>query len=1150
MASGAQFAPTAGEPANNEPAPVTLASIELDYLNVKTNYYVGKEFSSEGLVVIANYSDESQRELEASEYTLSYEEGYEFKAQDVGNHLVAVSYENKVAYYPISVERLRVVELEVGGQYKMVYRIGEQFDDSGLVVTAIYNDEDRVEVTDYELRVPSFNTPGEKEIFVTYGGARTSFTVEVREDRWYEVLDEYFEAIGVDFDTTAVFEALAGLSEEVFAEGEISLVQSSSSEYLLVQFPYLNPAASSMAAFFLAYDYALVNPVDVALVEFNYDDFDLDTYSGYFYFEVYSQISESGLYVDMFCDGIDGYSSYGYEDEFRLMFFVQEAVDAPQAAEYFNMAALGPDSIAGVGEEGAQAIDPEDLEEISPYFILSGELDIAERYEAELEELIDVVTYVTNGTDFSQYASYFDLNGLVQSSFDLGVYDVKSYMNALTFSFEYDLGLEIISRPEYDGEDYAEAYAATPDYAIMVYYFVAYDEEYDEYFAEFDFLFTDFAYTTFTDFGMMLPCVEGAGELFLAALNQDELTIHQEWHAMYGDFAVVDDMSLEGTTAWIQVNDYPVADYNLKQNYLNISMFEESALYETKNLITILNYLMLPYLGFAQTVLPDFSEAFEYTMFQSSEDGMQYVFQIFDNHDPYYDPMYDEDESYDNDAIEDLVLAYFENNELWEMDYSQYESSGYIAYSKEAIELLPGQPKVQLEVIFYSYNYMFVLGVLVVPAASQIPVAEVNLAVGEKYGVESGAVEALALADLATLLNGERFVIEDGQTAEGAQTFTFTSENMSEDAYYALMDWAELLLADESWKCNKGSIPSYCTSELVFTHESGLVVRMYYDYGIDWSTWSYYFFGYVTIELADPAGGDPEEQLSFNETLELYAEEGGVDLERLDVLPFAALDELTGVTMEVTVNTSDMTSYPCAVIDLNLNDNATEEEVTAYGAALWGLVEAILADREENPDKYYGVTNYNDDGYDTPIEGTEHTIYFSARIDDGTGLDYDIVITMYLSQEYGARLRVILYGEYEPAPVPAVAGTLESYFEDHLDAWAEIFEVEDDLSFAGNASDLTFEFEELDLEEWGIYGNTLVLSTTAATGYQIDYLLAYLDAALQASGLEYYGELDEGVIGYLYQNEDGVIFQAIVSYQYNQNTGLYTVVLEFYSWLD
>ena len=850
MANGAQFAPTAGEPANNEPAPVTLASIELDYLNVKTNYYVGKEFSSEGLVVIANYSDESQRELEASEYTLSYEEGYEFKAQDVGNHLVAVSYENKVAYYPISVERLRVVELEVGGQYKMVYRIGEQFDDSGLVVTAIYNDEERVEVTDYELRVPSFNTPGEKEIYVTYDGARTSFTVEVREDRWYEVLDEYFEALELDYKATPVFEILAGLSEEVFAEGEISLVQSSSSEYLQVSFPLLNQSLASYVAFYLAYDYALVDPEGIALVDFNYDNFDLDTYSGYFYFEVYSQISEKGLYVDMFCDGIDGYSSY--EDEFRLMFFVQEAVDAAQAAEFFNMAALGPDSIAGVGEEGAEAIDADALEEISPYYILSGELAVAERYELELEVLIDEITYVTNGTDFSEYASYFDLDGLVQSSFDLEVYDVNSYMNALTFSFEYDLGLEIISRPEYD-EDYAEAYAATPDHSIMVYYFVGYDEEYDEYFAEFDFLFTDFAFTTFTDFGLMLPCVEGASELFLAALNQDELNIHQEWHAMYGDFAVVDEMSLEGKTTWIQVNDYPAEPYNLKQNYLNVSMFEESALYSTKNMITILNYLMLPYLGFAETVLPDFSEAFEYTMFQSSEDGMQYVFQIFDNHDPINDPTYDEDESYDNDAIEDLVLAYFENNELWEMDYSQYDTSGYIAYSKEAIELLPGQPKVQLQVIFYSYNYMFVMGVLVVPAAS---------------------------------------------------------------------------------------------------------------------------------------------------------------------------------------------------------------------------------------------------------------------------------------------------------PVPAVAGTLESYFEEHLDAWAEIFEVEDDLSFAGNASDLTFEFTEIDLVEEGIYGNTLVLSTTAATGYQIDYLLAYLDAALQASGLEYYGELGEGSIGYVYQNEDSVIFQAIVSYQYNQQTGLYTVVLEFYSWIN
>ena len=94
------------------PAPeVVLASISVT-APTKTSYFVGDTFDPIGLVVVANYSDETIKTLAASDYT--------YTAPDLstaGNKQVVVTYEekevSKSASFTVSVSEIVAVSLQV-----------------------------------------------------------------------------------------------------------------------------------------------------------------------------------------------------------------------------------------------------------------------------------------------------------------------------------------------------------------------------------------------------------------------------------------------------------------------------------------------------------------------------------------------------------------------------------------------------------------------------------------------------------------------------------------------------------------------------------------------------------------------------------------------------------------------------------------------------------------------------------------------------------------------------------------------------------------------------------------------------------------------------------------------------------------------------
>ena len=163
-----------------EAAPVvTLESITVTGPN-KTEYEIGEKLDLTGLVVTAHYSDGNEKVLSAGDYEVSG-----FDSSTAGEKTITVTYQDKTTTFTVNVkEAAPVVTLEsitVTGPTKTEYKIGDELDLAGLVVTAHYSTGDEATVTGYEVSGFDSSTAGEKTITVTYQGKTAAFKVTVKE---------------------------------------------------------------------------------------------------------------------------------------------------------------------------------------------------------------------------------------------------------------------------------------------------------------------------------------------------------------------------------------------------------------------------------------------------------------------------------------------------------------------------------------------------------------------------------------------------------------------------------------------------------------------------------------------------------------------------------------------------------------------------------------------------------------------------------------------------------------------------------------------------------------------------------------------------------------------------------------------------------
>lgn len=114
----------------------TVAELQVDSSNMKTEYLVGESLDLSGLVVTAVFSDGGTSVLSENDYIVTG-----FNSTQVGTNTITINFGGATATVDLEIVDLTITDLEI--QYlpaKTEYFMGDRFDPEGLEVVGEYND--------------------------------------------------------------------------------------------------------------------------------------------------------------------------------------------------------------------------------------------------------------------------------------------------------------------------------------------------------------------------------------------------------------------------------------------------------------------------------------------------------------------------------------------------------------------------------------------------------------------------------------------------------------------------------------------------------------------------------------------------------------------------------------------------------------------------------------------------------------------------------------------------------------------------------------------------------------------------------------------------------------------------------------------------
>lgn len=154
---------------------VVVDKIELVEPPKKLDYYVGESFSTDGLVILAEYPNGTSGEI-SSGFTVSPE-----KFTETGEQTVTVMYGGKTLEFDVSVSRANMTRLAVRTMpAKTAYTLGEALSMKGFSMWAYYDNGAKQIITNsYAYTPKTLTSVGTQTITVTYLGKSTSFEVRV-----------------------------------------------------------------------------------------------------------------------------------------------------------------------------------------------------------------------------------------------------------------------------------------------------------------------------------------------------------------------------------------------------------------------------------------------------------------------------------------------------------------------------------------------------------------------------------------------------------------------------------------------------------------------------------------------------------------------------------------------------------------------------------------------------------------------------------------------------------------------------------------------------------------------------------------------------------------------------------------------------------
>ena len=156
----------------------TLTGITLNTANVKKAYNYGEALNLTGLVVTANYSDNTTTAV--TDYVTNPANGTTLNT--VGEQVVTVTYQSFNAEFTVTVNKVLTGITLNTENVKKDYYTGDALDLTGLVVTANYSDNTTANVTDYVANPANgtvFSAVGEQTVTITYQQKTATFKVTV-----------------------------------------------------------------------------------------------------------------------------------------------------------------------------------------------------------------------------------------------------------------------------------------------------------------------------------------------------------------------------------------------------------------------------------------------------------------------------------------------------------------------------------------------------------------------------------------------------------------------------------------------------------------------------------------------------------------------------------------------------------------------------------------------------------------------------------------------------------------------------------------------------------------------------------------------------------------------------------------------------------
>lgn len=153
---------------DDENKPATLDRIVVRPAST-LNYVVGQEFKPEGMVVVAYYTDGTNKTV--TDYSISCALfGLPNTFKEAGHTEIVVNYQGKTAAFSVTVWPLTVDYIEIGGKYETNYVAGQNFDADGMTVTAYYNDGSyrKLDNSEYEFDNNKNLQPGNQTVTIKY----------------------------------------------------------------------------------------------------------------------------------------------------------------------------------------------------------------------------------------------------------------------------------------------------------------------------------------------------------------------------------------------------------------------------------------------------------------------------------------------------------------------------------------------------------------------------------------------------------------------------------------------------------------------------------------------------------------------------------------------------------------------------------------------------------------------------------------------------------------------------------------------------------------------------------------------------------------------------------------------------------------------